>query len=209
MTTTLRLGLAAALTAGSLAFAAGLAPSPVAPVPAAPAPLEPSTFTVDTVHSSMVFKIRHMGVANFMGRFNEISGSYVFDPDDPSSASFDLRIPVTSVDSNSERRDRHLKSPDFFNVAEHPEMTFRSKSVKAHGEDLLRVSGDLTMHGVTKQLSVDMHLIGIGDTAQGFKSGFETTFTVKRSDFSMDTYVAEGGLGDEVQVTVCLEGLRK
>jgi polyisoprenoid-binding protein YceI len=207
--TILRTSFAAAIAAGSLALGVGLAPSPAAPAPATPDAAAPITFAVDGVHSSVMFKISHMGVANFMGRFNEIGGTYAFDPEDLATATFDVMISAASIDSNNDRRDRHLKSPDFFNVAEHPELRFRSKLVKVFGKDMMRVSGDLTMHGVTKPITADMKLIGVGETAQGFKSGFEATFTIKRTDFGMDTYVASGGLGDAVEVTVCLEGARQ
>lgn len=167
-------------------------------------------YEIDPVHSSVVFRISHLGVAPFYATFNDIGGSYSLTPGDLGKSNFDITVKADSVDSRNPGRDRHLKSPDFFNVAEYPEITFKSTKVEASGDDKIRVTGDLTMHGVTKSIPVDMTLIGRQDTGrQGFKSGFEAIFTIKRTDFGMDTYVAEGGLGDEVKLYIGLEGARE
>ena len=167
------------------------------------------TYDVDGAHSSVMFRIEHMGVAPFYASFNDVSGSYTYDPDNPGNSSFTVSVKANSVDSRHDGRDRHLKSPDFFNVAEYPEITFKSTKVEASGDDTLRVTGDMTMHGETKSITVDMELIGRKQTQRAFKSGFSTTFTIKRTDFGMDTYVAEGALGDEVKLFIGLEGNRK
>jgi polyisoprenoid-binding protein YceI len=161
-------------------------------------------FTVDPVHSSVIFRIEHEGVANFYGAFKEIEGSFTLG-DDPSQASFDLSVKVNSVDTRNENRDKHLRTADFFNVAEFPFITFKSKSVEKAG-DKLKVTGDLTMHGVTRPITLEVKTWPAKDTEQGRKAGVETIFTIKRSDFGMDTYVAEGRLGDEVTLMVACEG---
>jgi polyisoprenoid-binding protein YceI len=179
-----------------------------------PAPAEaprggPMRFQVDGVHSSMFFRIRHMGVAHFYGRFNAISGHYAIDPDDPSAGEFHVEMETASVDTNNSKRDEHLRSADFFDAAAHPTITFHSTAVRKVSDDLWRATGDLTLHGVTRQIGVDMRLVGMKDTPQGYKSGFDAVFTVKRSDFGMTTYLQNGGLGDEVQITLALEGRRQ
>lgn len=178
-------------------------PEPTQAVAAAAAAED--TFTIDGVHSGVVFKIRHMDVANFYGRFNSISGTY----SPAEGGSFDITVQAASVDTGNKGRDDHLRSPDFFNTSEYPTLTFKSTSVKAIGDNKLAVTGDLTMHGVTKPITVEMDVFPAKETRQGVKCGFETIFTVKRTDFGMDTYVTAGGLGDEVQVIVAVEGVKK
>jgi len=173
------------------------------------APAAGDTFTVDAGHSSNMFKISHMGVGNFMGRFNEMEGTYTLDPAKPEASTFNITIDAESVDTNSEGRDKHLRNPDFFNTAEYPTITFKSTKVEKAGDNMLNVTGDLTFCGVTKPVTAKFQVFPGKETRQGFKSGFEANFTVKRTDFGNDTYVAQGGLGDEVQVTVCVEGGKK
>jgi polyisoprenoid-binding protein YceI len=178
--------------------------------PAAPADAsQAGAYQIDPVHSGTVFSITHFGVSNFWGRFNEISGTYTFDPAKPDAATFDVTIRVESVDTNNKRRDDHLRSPDFFNAVEYPTISFKStKAEKATGNSMV-VTGDLTMHGQTRPISATVKFIDAKSTPQGFKSGLEARFAVKRTDFGMDTYVANGGLGDEVNVVVALEGVKR
>lgn len=205
---------AAALALGiSLAMAAQNAATPAAVkavTGAAPANLAAETYEVDPVHSSVVFKITHMGVSPFYGRFNGIDGTWTYHPDSPEDSSFEISVKTDTVDTHNPRRDGHLKSPDFFNASEYPKITFKSTKVEATGEDTLRVTGDLSLHGKTKSITADLKLVGRQDTGRmGFRSGFGTEFTIKRTDFGMDTYVAEGGLSDEVTLMIGLEGARK
>ena len=169
----------------------------------------PETYKVDGVHSSIIFRIDHMGIAPFYGAFTDVSGTYQYDPDHPERSSFNIVVKTDSVDTRNENRDNHLKSPDFFNAVEYPEITFKSTKVLPAGKNKLKVTGDLTLHGQTQPVEVDMTLVGRSETKQGFKSGFDVTFAFKRSDFGMDTYVAEGGLGDEVKLMIGLEGARQ
>src|SRR5262245_15621683 len=135
---------------------------------------------IDGVHSSMVFKIKHMGTANFYGRFNDISGKLVLGGD-PSKDSVEVQVKAESIDTANEKRDQHVKGPDFFNVKQFPHITFKSKSVKADGDKGYQVNGELTLHGVTKPLEVKVEMIGSSSDARlGDRSGFETTFTIKR-----------------------------
>ena len=102
------------------------------------------TFKIDPVESSVVFSVMYLGVTNFYGRFNDVTGTVVLDKADPSKSSVDLTIPVESVDTNNEKRDQHLKSPDFFNAKQFPVMTFKSKKVEWSG-DTYNVTGDFTL----------------------------------------------------------------
>src|SRR5438067_9954142 len=119
------------------------------------------TFKLDPVHSFVLFSVQHLGIANTYGRFNDISGTVVFDRDSPSKSSVELSVPVESLDTHNSIRERSLKSPDFFDAKQFPTMTFKSTKVEGSGETL-KVSGDLTIHGVTKPLTVDFKKGGEG-----------------------------------------------
>ena len=200
-TTALNTATAAAPAITAAAHQAGAAPDAAKQVS--------HLFEVDAGHSSMIFKIRHLGVANFMGRFNSFGGSYTLDPANLESSTFNFTVDANSVDTNSSRRDGHIKSPDFFDVANHPEMTFESTKVEKKSDTHLLVRGDLTFRGVTKPVDVTIKIIGAAETQQGYKNGIDASFTFKRSDFGNDTYVANGGLSDEVEIMVTVEGVRK
>jgi polyisoprenoid-binding protein YceI len=165
------------------------------------------TFKVDSVHSFVMFSVQHLGIANTYGRFNDISGTVVFDKDNPSKSSVELSVPIESLDTHSSIRDRSLKSPDFFDAKKFPTMTFKSTKVEGSG-DTLQVSGDLTIRGVTKPLTVDFKKGGEGKGVFGeMRGGGETRFTIKRSDFGMN--FQQGAVGDEVTIILSLEGVKK
>lgn len=188
----------------SLGLALGLSSATPAPAGAAPA-----TYKVDPVHSSNVFRIKHNNVANFYGRFKEMSGSVNWDDADPTASSLKVEIPAASVDTGAGARDNHLKSPDFFNAAQFPTISFVSSSVTKSADNTYKVSGDLTLHGVTKPVTVDLVKTGAGKDGRSGKDliGLETTFTVKRTDYGMDFMV--GPLGDDVQIIVSLEAAKQ
>ncbi len=191
--------LSAAIGLAGLALGLGLAPHSTAN------PAETQAFNVDSVHSSVVFRIKHFDVSYFYGRFNRVTGKVEFDTDDPVNSSFLIEIKADSVDTNSGQRDRHLKTPDFFTAREFPTIAFKSTRVSRSGDKRLSVSGDLTMHGVTRPLSLIVDYGGPKDARGRSLMGFETTFTIKRSDFGMNTYIAAKALGDEVKLFVSLE----
>ena len=165
------------------------------------------TFKIDPVESSVVFSVMHLGISNFYGRFNDIKGTVVLDKADPSKSSFDLTIPVESVDTNNEKRDQQLKSPDFFNAKQFPVMTFKSKKVEGSG-DWFVVTGDFTLHGVTKPLTLEVKKIGEGKGTKGeIRAGGEGRFTIKRSDHGM-SFMQEV-VGDEINIVVNLEGIKQ
>ena len=164
------------------------------------------TFKIDPVESSVVFSVTY-GVSNFYGRVNDVSGTVVFDKADPSKSSVELTIPVESVDTHHEKRDQHLKSPDFFNAKQFPVMTFKSKQVESSG-DTYKVTGDFTLHGVTKPLTVEIKKGGEGKGMKGeIRGGGETHFTIKRSDYGMN--FMQGPVGDEINIVVSLNGIKQ
>ena len=167
-----------------------------------------ASYEIDGVHSGVVFKVNHLGFSNFYGRFNEIAGTFDFDTEAPDTASFDVTIKAESVDTHSERRDTHLRSPDFFNAKQFPVITLKSKSVKKTGDSTYQAKAELNLRGVKKEITVDITHVGSGEHPRfGVRAGFETTFAVNRSDFGMN-YMPEG-LGDSVELTVFIEGSRK
>ncbi len=165
-----------------------------------------NVFAVDSVHSSVFFAIEHMGVAKCYGMFFSPEGTYYLDADNLADSFVDMSIPMDSLDTGSENRDKHLKSPDFFSAKQFPKVSFKANTFKPTGKNTMRASGELTMLGVSKPVSVDISILGEGKTMQGYKSGFEASFTIKRSEFGMTKYIDNGGLGDEVELRVTVEG---
>ncbi len=185
----------------------------LATLPTVQAQMEPgprtdaATFKVDPVHSSIIFGISHMGVGYFYGRFNSPYGEFHLDPDDPSKCTFEVGVKAEKVDTNNGRRDGHIKSADFLNAKQFPEITFKSTSVKKAGTSTYEVTGDLTAHGVTKPVTVQIEHLGTRETERGHLAGFRTTFTISRSAFDI-SYMPQG-LGDEVTLMVGIEGRKK
>ncbi len=170
--------------------------------------LAADTYKIDSAHTYVVFKVNHLGMANNYGRFNDISGKIVFDDKDPSKSSIDIEIQAASIDTANQKRDDHLRGPDFFNAKQFPVIAFKSKSVKKTGTNTFDITGDLTMHGVTKPLSFVFTKTGEGKDPWGNnRAGGEATFTIKRSDFGM-TY-SIGPSGDEVMLLVSVEALKQ
>jgi polyisoprenoid-binding protein YceI len=163
------------------------------------------TYQLDAVHSAVLFRIKHLQVGYLYGRFNDVAGSLVIDETDPSKNSLQVQVKADSVDSANAKRDAHLKGPDFFNTKEFPQMTFQSKEFKPV-QGGYEVAGTLTVHGQTQPLTVKLERIGTGkDPFGGTRTGVETTFVIKRSDYGMKFMV--GPIADEVRITVALEGV--
>lgn len=186
-------------------FAAGLLAALAAPTAFA------DDFDVDAVHSSVMFRVKHVGVSYTYGRFNQVEGTFSFDQADASKCKVEITIRTQSVDTNNAKRDQHLKGPDFFNAEEFPVITFTSKQWTKKDDDTWTVKGDMSMHGVTKEITVDVDLVGIGDLGErfGFRAGVEAVFTIKRSDFGMNFGVDNGSVGDDVKIWLAVEGIRK
>ena len=166
------------------------------------------TYQLDPAHTSVVFRVKHLGTANVYGRFNGPTGTLVFDEASPAKSSINIQVNAKNVDTAVEKRDNHLRSPDFFNVAEHPLISFKSRSVKKVAKDTYEVSGDLSLLGKSRPITVTARQTGQGNDPWGkFRRGFETTFTIKRSEFGMDFMM--GGVSDEVGLTVSVTGIRQ
>ncbi|MEY5061450.1 MAG: hypothetical protein RIS45_1371 [Planctomycetota bacterium] len=203
---TLTVGTALALVAAGLAATAQDKSKPAATAAAPATDGGANTYGVDDVHSSALFRVHHAGAGQFWGRFNDISGSFTLSSD-PSKMSFDITVAVDSVDTNAEKLDGHLKSPDFFNSKEFPTMTFKSTSAKKGANGMFEVAGDFSMHGVTKSVTAMVEVTG-ESTMMGARGGAEAILTVKRSDFGMNYGVEKGAIGDSVKIVVNLEGTK-
>ncbi len=167
------------------------------------------TYRVDPVHSSIVFRVKHMNTAFVYGRFNRFSGTLVVDEKNPERSSVQLEIDLNSVDTGNSQRDDHLRNPDFFNTRQFPKATFKSTRVRKINDTTVEVQGNLTLRGVTKPLTVRVTFTGKGRNPRGQEIiGFETTFTIKRSAFGIN-YGLNGGLSDEVRVTISVEAIKQ
>jgi len=181
--------------------------SPTIAPAAAQAESATNAFQIDPVHSAVVYRIKHMDVAYHYGRFNEFSGSFLLDAENPADSVIDITIQTASIDSGNEGRDKHLRSPDFFNVEQFPTASFRSTSVRKTGDTTYEVTGDFTLNGTKKPITVTINHTGEGKGRGGITiAGFESTFTISRADFSLGK---PGGVGDDVRLTVSCEGGRK
>ncbi len=178
----------------------------------APASAAPETYEIDPVHSSIGFKIKHL-FSFVTGRFDTVKGIVVLDPERPGSSTVRVSIGAASINTSNAKRDAHLKTPDFFDVEKYPALTFVSKSVKQTGKDTADVIGDLTIHGVTKEVPLKVQFLGKGPGPQGeIRGGFEATTTLKRSEFGLTwNKLIEGTalVGDEVTVNLEVEAIQK
>ena len=166
------------------------------------------TYNLDPAHTTATFRIKHLNVSYFYGRFDDISGAMVIDETDPTKDTVQITVKTDSVDTHNDKRDQHLKSPDFCNAAQFPEITFKSTSVVKKSDTTFSVTGDLTIHGVTKSVTADFERVGTGkDPWGGIRTGAEAVLTIKRSDYGM-TFMQDG-LGDDVKLFVSLEGVKK
>ncbi len=164
-------------------------------------------YDLDAGHSVFLFKARHFGAGYTYGWFKDVSGSVVVDPD-LTKQSIELSIKTESVESRDAKRDEHLRSPDFFNAAQFPTITFKSTKIEAGTAGALAVTGDLTMHGVTKPVTAQVVALGTGtDPWKNVRVGYETKITVKRSDFDMK--FMPDGIGDDIELTIGIEGAKK
>lgn len=167
------------------------------------------TYRVDPVHSFVIFRVKHMNTAYAYGRFNSFSGTILVDEKNPANSSVEFEIEANSIDTGNSQRDDHLRSPDFFNVRQYPKITFKSASVRKLDANTFEVKGDLTIRGVTRPLTVRVTYVGKGRNPRGQEIiGFETTFTLKRSQFGVN-YGLNGGLADDVRVTIAVEAIRQ
>jgi polyisoprenoid-binding protein YceI len=163
-------------------------------------------YDLDDQHTSVVFSVSHFGYSYCYGMFGKYSGKFEYDPKNPTKSEFQFVIDVASLDTKSEKRDEHLRGPDFFNAKQFPDISFVSKQVTVNGE-ALDVVGDLTMRGVTKEIVLPLVYLGSGPAPDGKTHlGFTGKTVVKRSDFEMKAYLPN--IGDEVTLILSFEGIR-
>lgn len=180
-------------------FAAGAPPTPA---PAA------DSYQIDPVHSFALFKVKHFGAGYTWGRINAPTGTISIDEADPSKSSVNVELKAENVDTGDAKRDQHLKGPDFFNAKQFPVLTFKSKSVKKTGDQTFAVTGDFTLLGVTKEITLSVTRVGAGKDPYGnTRVGFETAVTLKRSEFGMNQMLQ--AVGDDVHIQLAVEGVRK
>jgi polyisoprenoid-binding protein YceI len=161
------------------------------------------TFTVDPVHSSVVFRIKHSNTAYFYGRVTAPEGTIEYDAAKPEASTFSFTLKAANFDTANAQRDTHIKSQSFLNAAEYPTLTFKSTGVKKGEGDKLEVTGDITIHGVKKSITVPVEKTGEAVMQGRALVGFEGVFTIKRSEFGI-TEMANA-LGDEVRIIVSFE----
>jgi polyisoprenoid-binding protein YceI len=172
---------------------------------AATAAAQAGTWQIDPNHSSAQFSVRHLGVSTVRGAFMKVAGSAKHDPADPSKDSLEATIDTNSVDTRVQMRDNDLRSPNFFDVQKYPTITFHSKSTKVAGAGKLQITGDLTIHGVTKEvvLDVDGPSAAIKDPWGNQRIGASAATKINRQDFGVSG--APGVVGDEITITIDVE----
>lgn len=169
-------------------------------------PLFAADYIIDTkgAHASINFKASHLGISVLTGRFNKFSGSFSYDLTSPSDAKIMVNIDTSSFDSNHARRDKHVRSDDFLDVKKYPTATFTSTKVEDKGNGKLAVTGDFTMHGVTKSIIIDVTKVGEGkDPWGGYRVGFSGYTKINMGDYGF-----KKNYGD-VELDLHLEGIRK
>jgi len=180
-----------------------------------PAVCAATVWEIDSAHSSAQFKVRHLAVSNVTGGFGKVTGTVNYDESDITKSSVEATIDATTLDTAHEGRDKHLKSPDFFDVANHGTITFKSKKVEKAGEGKLKVTGDLTIRGTTKEvvLDVDGPVPAVKDPWGNLKSGVSATTKINRQDFGVAwSKLMEGGglvVSNDVWITIDVELVEK
>jgi polyisoprenoid-binding protein YceI len=173
------------------------------------------TYRIDPAHSAAHFSVRHMMISNVRGDFTKVSGTVLLDDRNPANSAVEALIDAASIDTREAQRDAHLRSADFFDVEKYPQLAFRSKSVEAAGDGELRVKGDLTIHGVTREvtLSVEGPTPEAKDPWGNLRIGATAATKINRKDFGLVWNVAleAGGVlvGEDVKISIDLEAIRQ
>jgi polyisoprenoid-binding protein YceI len=175
---------------------------------AASAKAAPESYKIDPVHSSITFKVHHL-FSYVTGKFTKFDGAFALDPDAVDKSAVTAKVQTTSIDTANAHRDDDLRSADFFDVVKYPEITFQSKSVKSTGEKTADIVGDLTMHGVTKELTLHAQFLGKGQGMKGEISGWHlTSDPIRRGDYGLKwnkTIEGTQVVGEEVEITIDIE----
>lgn len=172
------------------------------------------TWQIDPAHTNVEFSVRHMMISNVKGQFQKTSGTIATSGTDPASAKIDATIDATSINTRVDKRDAHLKSPAFLDVDKFPTITFKSTKVEADGPGKWKVTGDLTLHGVTKPVVLDVESSGTPVTVMGnIRAGASATTKISRKDFGLtwNQPLETGGVmvGDEVAISIDVEAVKK
>jgi polyisoprenoid-binding protein YceI len=167
----------------------------------------PLTYKIDANHTDVVASWSHFGFSNPIAHFGKVDGNIVYDPAKVGDSKVEVTIPLSGLNAHYDAFDEHLRSADFFDAEKFPNVTFKSTSVKAAGKDKLKVTGDLTIKGITKPVVLDVTInkIGIQPMAKREAAGFSATATVKRTDFGLGLYAPN--VSDEVKLTITTEAI--
>jgi polyisoprenoid-binding protein YceI len=170
-----------------------------------PAIAQIENWKIDPAHSSAQFAVRHLGISTVRGEFRKVSGSASYNPTDPSKTSLEATIDATSVDTRVDMRDNDLRGPNFLDVQKYPTITFKSKHAESAGPAKMKITGDLTIHGVTKEvvLDVDGPSAPVKDPKGNFHMGASVSTTINRKDFGVNGAAAM--VGDDVSITIDTE----
>ena len=172
-------------------------------------------WNIDPTHSAAHFSVRHLMISNVRGEFSKLSGSVVLDPADLTRSNVEVNLETSSINTREPQRDEHLRSADFFDVANHPSITFRSKRITASGPEQFKLAGDLTIRGVSKEVTFDVEgpTPAIKDPWGNMRSGVSATAKINRKDFGLvwNAVIESGGVavGDQVSITIEAELVQK
>jgi polyisoprenoid-binding protein YceI len=169
-----------------------------------------TTWKIDSAHTAVEFSVRHLMITTVKGRFSEVSGTVTSDDSDPARGDVDITINAASIDTREPQRDAHLRSADFFDVEKFPTLTFRSERIEAVKGDRFTLVGHLTIHGVSREVVLDVAAEGrVKDPWGGDRAGFSATTAIKRSDFGLmwNQLLEAGGVavGDEIKIAIDAE----
>jgi polyisoprenoid-binding protein YceI len=172
-----------------------------------------TTWNIDTSHSGVHFTVRHMVVSKVRGAFDRFKGTIQFDEDRPEASKVSVQIEAASIDTREPKRDAHLRSPDFFDVEKYPALTFESTKVEKLDGEGYRVTGDLTLHGITKEVVLDAEYLGSGKDPWGNQRiGFQVEAAISRKDFGLNwNQVLEAGgvlVGDKIEIALDVQAVK-
>ena len=173
-----------------------------------------TTWAIDPAHTHVAFAVKHLMISTVRGRFGGVSGTVVTDAADPARGIAEIEIDAASIDTREAQRDAHLKSADFFDVEKFPKLTFKSKRITDVKGDAFKLIGDLTIHGVSREVTLDVTSHGTGkDPWGGERAGFSATTAIKRSDYGLtwNQALEAGGflVGDDIKISLDVELVKK
>lgn len=177
-------------------------------------PAVAAEYDIDPAHSSIEFQVKHLAISRTKGTFGEFSGTFAFEAGKPATWSCEATIKAASVDTGNEDRDNHLRSPDFFNVEEFPVLTFKSTGVEFDGDSEGTLRGELTIHGVTRVVELELEILGTASDPWGNdRAGFSAETKINRKDYGLtwNKALETGGLvvGEDVKIVLEVEGIKK